>query len=207
MSDERSALRAEYRAVLLASHLTADLRERAALQAAATELRTALYGSGGQFDGAVIAAMVEGNERHTYDDGDSAPLHCTLCFLGPAAELSTDERDRIVNVTRQISKDYGPFEATVSSDAEFGDTPVRLVEAAALQSMHDDVVGDRVIGGLHTEYNDHPHFVPHVSGLDDRDTVRFDRVAAMLGGDVTTFDLTGQTPDADADVDLLKQGV
>lgn len=202
---QRTLLRAEYRALSLRAHQTADLAERAVLQASAAAVRQALYASGGAFDGAVLAALVEGDEQHTYDDGDSAPLHCTICFLGSAADLSAVQRQNIISTAARISEDYGPFEAAVTSDAQFGDTPVRLVESSALADIHDDVLANRTIADLSDRYNDHPHFVPHVSGLDDRDTVRFDRIAAMLGGDIHTFDLNGQTTDADAD--LLKQGV
>ena len=194
----RERMRADYRDVLLRSHRTSDLRERAALQASAAQLREALVASG--FDGAVIALLVEGDEQVTYDDGDAAPLHCTICFLGPADALTPVAKRRVETVARRIGEDFAPFEAKVVSPAEFGETPVGILEHPALTDVHAQALADRTISTLVDDNDEHPQWLPHVSGLDDRPTVRFDRVAAMIGGSNTVFPLS-QTPDSDADAD------
>jgi hypothetical protein len=210
---DRDALRAEYRRLRLRSHLTVDLHERAALQASATTIARALHGAAvGDFDGTVIALLVEGDETHEYGDGDEAALHCTICFLGPASNLTAFEKNRITIIAKRIGEDFGPFTARSQSPAEFGDTPVRLVEHPEIAEIHDTALADRTVGFLADTNETHPHFLPHVSGLDDREDVRFDRVAAMIGGDNRVFPLTGgtqtETPDADKDEepDFLKLG-
>lgn len=212
---DRDGLRAEYRRLRLRSHLTSDLHERASLQASAATVARALHGAAtGDFDGTVIALLVEGDEQHEYADGDSASLHCTLCFLGPASELTDFEKNRITIVAKRIGEDFAPFTAKNHSHAEFGDTPVQLVEHPSIAEIHDTVLADRTVGFLSDTKDEHPHYLPHVSGLDDREDVRFDRVAAMIGGDTRVFPLTGgtqtetETPDADKDEepDFLKLG-
>lgn len=143
------------------------------------------------FDGAVLALLVAGDDTHTYDDGDAAPLHCTICFLGPASELDAHQQQRCLDMARNIGEDFAPFDAQVVSPAQFGDTPVGLLEHPALTRIRDTALADPTIGELRDANDEHPGYLPHVSGLDDRDRVRFDRVAAMLGGDVTEFPLTG----------------
>jgi hypothetical protein len=200
--DDRAALRAEYRQTLLASHRATSLHQRAALQASAARLRRSLTAAG-DFDGAVIALLVEGDQEHEYGDGDSAPLHCTICYLGDAAQLTPQQSDAVVVAAKHIGERFAPFDADVQADSEFGDTPVRLVEHPDIESIHTQVLANPEVGTLAADNGTHPHFIPHVSGLDDRDSVRFDRIAAMLGGTTIIIPLTGgtQTPDTDVDAD------
>ena len=196
------------------SCLTHDHTERAALQASAHHLYAALHASA--FEGAAILLLCEGDDTYEYGDGDEAPLHCTVCFLGNAADLTPDARSRVIDVTGQIGAALDPFEAPVASPAQFGDTPVRLIEHEDLGLARQIALADPYVDALALTYEDHPHFLPHVSGLGDRDTVRFDRIAASLGGDDYVFPLGEaytpaqpgyQTPDIDLDQDKLTQGV
>lgn len=189
--DTRTALRAEYRRISVRSRRTRDMNERAALQAAAGALHRALYASAG-FNGAVIALLVEGDDEVDYEDGDSAPLHCTVCFLGDAADIDDDDLTAILTTTEHVASRIVPFDADVVSPAEFGETPVTLVEHENINGARDYVLADPTIATLAGFGEEHPGYLPHVSGLDDRETVRFDRLAAMIGGDIHEFPL-GQT--------------
>ena len=202
----RAALRAAYRDLSVRSRQTRDLTERATLQASAGVLRQALRASG-NFDGGVIVLLVEGDDEVDYGDGDTSPLHCTLCFLGDCTDLDDDERSTVLEHTERVSHLIDPFEADVVSPAEFGETPVTLVEHENINGARDYVLEDPTVGALAGFGEEHPGFLPHVSGLDDRETVRFDRIAAMIGGDITEFPLSQtQTPDLDADLDTQMQG-
>ena len=214
MNDEdRQAQRREFRRLSMRAGLCADPVERQTLRASAAALFEALHGSAnGGFDGAIIGLLVEGDDVVEYDDGDTSPLHCTIAFLGPHRDLDADARAAITSVVRQIASEIDPFEAHIVSPAKFGDTPVKIIE-------HEDVIlarmlcdQDQIVGKLRADNDEHPGFLPHVSGLNGRDTVRFDRVAAMLGGENTIIALgadgfdeamdtetTTQTPDLDDD--------
>lgn len=200
LPDDRAVLRASYRRLSIRSHQTTSLRERAALQAAAARIHRALYASG-QFDGAVLVLLVEGDNEVEYDEGDTAPLHCTVCYLGDAADIDPDDDDRITALAERISNSIDPFDATVVSDATFGETPVKLVEHDNINAARDLAMEDPDVAVIAGFAEDHPGYLPHVSGLDDRETVRFDRLAIMRGGDISEFPL-GALPDTDDDLDL-----
>ena len=210
----RDAVRERYRRAVVRSCLTNDHTQRAALQASAHRLYAALHGSA--FDGAAILLLCEGDDTYKYDDGDEAPLHCTVCFLGNNAELTDEARQRIVETTHLIGASLDPFTANVQAESEFGGTPVRLIEHEELGLARQIALADPTVDALASTYEDHPHYLPHVSGLDDRESVRFDRIAASFGGDDHVFALGEpytpapagfQTPDLDLDENTMRQGV
>jgi hypothetical protein len=199
-AETRVAIRAAYRQLSVRSRRTHDMTERASLQAAAGHLRRTLTASAGQFNGAVIVLLVEGDEEVDYGDGDTAPLHCTLCFLGDAEDLGDDDLSTILTHTERCASQIDPFDAEVVSPAEFGETPVCLVEHENINGARDYVLEDPTVATLAGFGEDHPGYLPHVSGLDDRETVRFDRIAVMTGGDIHEFPLrktSTQTTDDD----------
>jgi hypothetical protein len=198
MPEDRDALRSEYRRLSMRAGLAADPVERQALLASVAEIRHALHGSGG-FDGAIIGLLVEGDNEVEYDDGDSAPLHCTIAFLGPHAKLDGADRTAITSLVRRIAAEIDPFEATIVSPARFGETPVKIIEHEDVNLARMLVDEDPTVGPIREANDEHPGFLPHVSGLNGRDTVRFDRVAAMLGGENTIIPLGTEVPDEDDD--------
>jgi len=210
----RDAVRERYRRAVVRSCLTHDVTERAGLQASAHHLYAALHASA--FEGAAILLLCEGDETIDYGDGDVAPMHCTVCFLGNAADMTPECRRHIVDAAAEIAGELDPFDAPVTSPAQFGDTKVRLIEHEDIGLARQIALADPIIDAFASTYEDHPHFIPHVSGLGETDTVRFDRLAASLGGDMHVFRLGEpyqppepgyQTPDLDLDEDPLRQGV
>lgn len=205
---EREHMRVMYRALMVGSRRTTDLGERAALQASAAVLRRALLASGG-FDGAALVLIVEGDETHTYDDGESAPLHCTIKYLGPAADLSTIDKHRVISTAQRIGNAVGPFTAGINAEAGFGpdgNTPVKIIEADELNTVRDLALDDATVRHYGELNDEHPQWIPHIAGLDDRDDVRFDRVGAFLGGTNHIYDLTGtQTLDKDPDSEIPQE--
>jgi hypothetical protein len=205
---ERDRLRADYRRAVVRSHLTVDLHERAELQAIAASAWRALTGAAG-FDGCVIALLVEGNEQVEYPDGTTGPKHCTICFCGDAAALDDTQIQALDLTAERIGQFLGPVEADVASPAKFGDTDVWLVESDDIAAARDIAFDDADVAELAIANEDHPHYIPHVSGLGDRDNVRFDRVAVLVGGEKHVFPLAGpaEPPDVDADMEVEEQGV
>lgn len=213
----REAARDQYRRAIVRAALTYDLRERAVLQASARRLFDALHGSA--FDGAAIVLLCEGDDTYTYEGDETAPLHCTVCFLGSAGDMPLAQRHQVVDATGQIAGLLDPFDAQVTSPATFGTTPVRLVEHEDINLARQMALSDPTVDAYAATYEDHPHYIPHVSGLDDREKVRFDRIAALLGGEDHVFPLgepyrppqpgftPPQTPDLDRDLETQPQGV
>jgi hypothetical protein len=210
----REAVRDAYRRAVVRSCLTRDRDERAALQASAQRFYRALHASA--FDGAAILLLIEGDDTFRYGDGDEAPLHCTVCFLGNNADLDDECRNQIIDTTGRIAETLDPFTAPVQAESRFGDVPVRLIEHEDLGLARQIALANPVVDAFASSYEEHPHYLPHVSGLDDREAVRFDRISASLGGDDHVFALGEpytpaqpgfQTPDMDMDQDKLRQGV
>ena len=204
---ERDLLRADYRRAVVRSHLTTNLHERGAQQAIAAAALSALRGSA-EFDGSAIVLLAEGDETVTYPDGTNGPLHCTICYCGPAGELDDNQVAALDHTAERIGQFLPPVEAHVQSPAQFGDTPVWLVESDDIATARDLAFDDGDVAELAIGHEDHPHYIPHVSGLGDRDNVRFDRVAVMVGGEQHVFPLQGPaTPDEDVDVEVEAEGV
>jgi len=204
----REAVRDAHRRAVVRSCLTNDRYERVVLQASAHRLFAALHASA--FEGAAILLLVEGDDTVEYGDGDEAPLHCTVCFLGNAADMSDQARAGVIDTVGKIAGSLTPFTAPVQAESRFGETPVRLIEHSDLELARQIALSDPYVDALASSYEDHPHYLPHVSGLDDRDDVRFDRISASLGGEDHVFALgepytpaeSGyQTPDDDLDLD------
>jgi hypothetical protein len=204
-------LREQYRRAVVRAQLTEDLTERAALQASAALLHSELYGSAdiglpvledagqappaaaGQFSGGVIALLVEGDESVEYGDGDTAPLHATIAFVGDATEMDDTERAEMIEAARHIGQTIGPFAATPVSAATFGNDEVQIIEHPRLVEVRNLALAPPRIAAR-AAAAEHPLWLPHVSGLDDREEVRFDRVGAWLGKERVNFDLTGHAP-------------
>lgn len=217
--DTLADLRRQHRVAIVRSYLTDDLVERAALQASAHRLYDQIYGSmqvgpddvledlddvagdglediddepEDTFSGAAIVLIVQGDEQHTYDDGDSAPLHCTIVFLGDLDRMSDEERAEVIETARHIGQTTAPFTAQPVSAAQFGDEEVKIIESPDLVDVRNLATAPAGIGARAASV-EHPLWLPHVSGLDDRPEVRFDRVGAWLGDSKYNFELGGMS--------------
>jgi hypothetical protein len=219
--DTLADLRQRHRRAVVRSHLTTDLAERAALQASAALAYDRIYDclrGGGDvledneleyagveddiedvgetsedegFSGAVLVLLVEGEELVEYTDGDYAPLHCTVVFLGDMDDLGPGCTDHLVEAARHIGASVPPFSASPVSAATFGDEDVHIIEAPELASVRSMALAQPDLADAAGQA-EHPLWLPHVSGLDDREDVRFDRVGAWLGDDRTAeFPLVG----------------
>jgi hypothetical protein len=211
--DTVADLRQQHRRAVVRSHLTTDLVERAALQAAANELYDQIYDSGqgavddngleygleedldddddDEFSGGVIVLMVEGDQEAQYADGDSVPLHCTILFAGDTAEFADGEGSDLFQTAEHIGQTIPPFSADPVSAAQFGDEDVCLIESPILVQVRTIALATPRLAAK-AEANEHPLWLPHVTGLDpDAGPVRFDRVAAMVGDERHEFPLEG----------------
>ena len=191
-------LRDQRHRMLVRAGLTADLHERAVLQASAAAVTrdlevlragefpmAALVASAG-FDGCAIVLLADEGEV-TYPDGDSAPQHVTLAYLGPADRMTWLDYDAANQACQRLAGQFDPFTPKPLSPARFGDTDVLLVEHPNLQRGRDILMADRSIARLCQQHDEHPHFVPHCSGADEPPLL--DRVGLMDAGDIKEYPL------------------
>lgn len=210
-----ASLRLRRRRMLVRAGLTADLSERAILQASAAAVRFqmdavatgvvgSLVASSGGFDGAAIVLLAD-DGTVTYPDGETAPLHVTLAYLGPAGEMTPSDVDAATGVTKRVAGSLDPFTPAVLSPARFGDTDVLLLEHPDIQRAHDVALTNRNVAGLVDRHDEHPHFVPHCAGATT--APHLGRAALLMGGeDPVEFPLDRRAPEEDYEEPVLSAG-
>lgn len=91
---------------------------------------------------------------HLEGGEDVDQLHCTILFLGKAADIN---REDVMDITNAIANRFSPFTARVQGTAVFntpdGDVLVRLVDAPELeqlqQRLHDEICREETIPDNH----------------------------------------------------------
>lgn len=148
------------------------------------------------FSGVVVVALPEGGGTVTYADGDTTELHQTIAYLGTVDELQPGDGDALMELVGRMAAATEPFTAKVVGKGTLGadQEEVVLTEAYELQSLHESVVADPVVGAMFVERNTHPTWISHITGSDHAagDDVRFDRLGVWFGGDNhVAFELGG----------------
>lgn len=163
--------------------------------------------------GAMVALLptAEDAARLAVDGGVPAEqLHCTLMYLGDAAEIPAKVRARLVDAVSRAVNSYPPVEADAFALSLFnprGDEPCVVLGMSG--EMTDDAhtlvegaVRDVVAATALDLPEQHKPFVPHVTlaytgdpgrlaALVDRTgPIVFDRVRVVFGGDATDIPLT-----------------
>lgn len=151
----------------------------------------------GEFSGAVLVALPEGDGTVTYNDGDTTQLHQTIAWLGDAGALTVEQRADLVLAAEELASEMAPFEARVAGLATLGDgqDAVAITESVELQWLRDAAIHNDVIGPIVAAEDTHPTWISHVTGLDAKpgDTIQYDRVAIWFGADDhTEFAMTGE---------------
>jgi hypothetical protein len=149
-----------------------------------------------KMSGVIVAALVEGDGTVTYADGDVAPLHQTLAYLGTVDDLADGDRDTIVEAVEALAASMAPFDGYVCGVASLGPDGdrVALTEAPELQAAHDAIVDNGRTSELHDAHNAHPSWISHITfgdggGWSFGDVVRFDRLAVFVGDERVVVDL------------------
>lgn len=183
----REARRAQDRARAEQRRLRAEVA-RQRWKAMREALRSAGILASAGHTSAIIALLPEGDGEITYADGDTAPVHMTLAYLGDAADLAPGDRHAVERLCRRLSQQVDPFALDLLSPAEFGDDRVTLFESHDVQQLRDAVMADLHVKHVVEQAGTHPHFVPHITG-DHPDGLRVDRIAAWIGDDRVSFPL------------------
>jgi 2'-5' RNA ligase len=164
--------------------------------------------------GAMVALLPADPDMLAVDGGEPADqLHCTLLFLGEAADIGDDARARILEAAADVALGWAPFEAEAFSVAMFnphGEEPCVVlgltgVDLAELFDEISDVVEPSVEQHqpwqphITVAYTDDPAMVGAV--VDRCGPVLLDRIRVAFGDQVTDIPL-GE-PDLDDEDDDL----
>lgn len=141
-----------------------------------------------------VAALVMGDNKVTYPDGSTAPLHQTLLFLGPRDNMSDYEFEEIRNFTEKTAYRLHDREATVSGHGILSkyETPVVLTESRELAKLRHELLENDVFRAVHMRNDQFPTWVSHISGLDKMpfgSVIGFNRLAVLQseGEDYITY--------------------
>lgn len=169
---------------LHAARLVRELEEMQPVTAAVTKGHT----------GVVIVLIPDGLDEIEYKDGDRAPAHSTLAYLGSTDDATDEELEEVRRTAERLAHVVpGPFEASRAGLATLGELQdeVMLVEAQEIQDLHDVLLSDETCRRLLRERNEHPHFIPHVSYPHAKapEKVKFVKIGCWLGDDRVEYDL------------------
>lgn len=131
-------------------------------------------------------------------------LHCTLAYLGQAADISPDEQSRMIAVAKQLAQTdleavkFNGVARFNGSDAD-GDAIVILLAAPTVNDMA--AIARRDIGNA----SEHPFLAHMTLAYIPKDaptptvpppfeSIEMPTLAIVFGGDATTFPLMGETP-------------
>lgn len=156
--------------------------------------------------GAIVALVPADDDAEALAVEDGEPvdeLHCTLLYLGEAADLDDDTRNAITGAVGDLAARYAPVTAdgfAVSLFNPEGDEPciVLGLSGAELTALHDAVAA---VSEASPEQ--HQPWIPHVTLIYDADAsmvadvvdrtgpVTFDRLRVAFAGEVHDYPLRG----------------
>lgn len=143
-------------------------------------------------DGATIVALPIGDKTITYSDGDTAPLHQTLVYLGDAVNISPEEVAKLSGFLKSLAADTSPVLARVCGKGTLGpdNEYVVLTESNELSKIRDQILSDDTVKTLADSIDQFPTWIPHVTGaykLEFGDYILFNRLALWVGSMKETY--------------------
>lgn len=149
-----------------------------------------------QFEGVVVVLIPDGLDDIEYNDGDSAPAHSTLAYLGKTDTITPDQIEEVRSLTEHLAQmSGGPFTATVAGKATLGEKQdeVVLIESVMIQALRDVLEADGTCDHLLHNGDMHPHFIPHITYPHDKapDEIQFSKIGLWVGDEKVEHDLTG----------------
>jgi len=175
---------------------------------------TAAYDSSGseeEHTGAMVALVPADDdaERLAVDAGEPVDeLHCTLLYLGEAADYDDDARDAVTAAVADVAAGFAPFDADgfaislFNPESDERDPCIVLgLSGAELADVHDAVAGE-----VEASPEQHEPWIPHITLVYDAEPemvaeltdrtgpVRFDRIRVAFGDEVIDYPLAGGAP-------------
>lgn len=174
-----------------------------------------LTAAAGALTGAMIALIPTevDAQRLAVQEGEAASeLHCTLVYLGEAADLDQGQRDKLLDWARDMASSGGAVEADAFGVAVFNPTgpePCAVLVLSGGDLAEFQSIAAEDVAGLVTLPEQHRPWIPHVTlgyfedadsvGLGDMTEltpmigpVNFDRLRLVFAGEITDIPL-GET--------------
>jgi hypothetical protein len=137
-------------------------------------------------DGVLMVALPQKRGTVTYTDGDVAPLHQTMVWIGTTDSIPQSAVYHLIQLTNDIAQKYGPAMATVIGAGWLGKDlePIVITSSDDLTAMRNEFANhphtmELMQGGEH-----HPTWIPHVAGWESSDfgeVILFDRLGLWYG--------------------------
>lgn len=143
--------------------------------------------------GIVIVLVPDGLDDIEYKDGDKAPAHTTVAYLGSTDDATEEELEEVRKTAARLAELLpGPVTAKVAGRATLGDEQdeVVLVEAQEIQDLHEAAMSDPTCHRLAAPHA-YPHFIPHVTYPHDKapDEITYSKIGCWIGPEQVEHEL------------------
>jgi hypothetical protein len=137
-------------------------------------------------DGVLMVALPQKRGTVTYADGDVAPLHQTMVWMGSTEDIPQSAVFHLIQLTNDIAKKYVPVMATIIGSGWLGKDMEQIVltSSQALTDMRNEFANNPYTIDLMQNVQQHPTWIPHVAGWEfDNfgDVILFDRLGFWYG--------------------------
>jgi hypothetical protein len=112
-------------------------------------------------DGVLIVALPQRRGTVTYADGDVAPLHQTMMWMGTTEDIPRSEVFHLIQLTNDIAKKYGPAMATIIGAGWLGKDlePIVITSSQELTDMRNEFANHPYIQELIANIEQHPTWI------------------------------------------------
>jgi len=144
----------------------------------------------------VIVALPLGDRQATYADGDTAPVHQTLIYLGDISTVTPYEAAKINVEVGVIAEAMTPAIAKVSGKGTLGPEQERIIltESVDINVIREQLMENPIIQEVMWRAPQHPNWIPHITGMQNLvygDQIVFNRLAVWYGVERTTHPIGG----------------
>lgn len=137
-------------------------------------------------DGVLMVALPATRGTVTYEDGDVAPLHQTMVWIGTTESIPQRAVYQLIQLTNDIAKKYFSVVSTVIGSGVLGIDSEKIVitQSRELTNIRDEFIENPYVIELMQHTEQHPTWIPHVSGWGEAkfgDVILFDRLGLWYG--------------------------
>ena len=145
-------------------------------------------------NGFCIVALPLGDNKVEYNDGDIAPVHQTLVYLGNAQNFDERTFYEVKLEVQELARLLPVISAKVCGRATLGPDAekVILTESAELTSIRNALVSFSPIADALARTTQYPNWISHLAGMNHLmygDYVTFNRLAVWFGPSFAEFPL------------------
>lgn len=140
----------------------------------------------------VIVALPLGDRMVTYKDGDQAPAHQTLIYLGVKENVAAYDVAKIKVEVEAIAAAMSPAVAKVSGKGVLGEDQeqILITESVDMNVIREQLMDNPIIQEAMWKAEQYPNWIPHVTGMQNLkygDIIVFNRLAVWYGEERTEY--------------------